>query len=103
MPLGQSVPVSGPLALVAGVIAGELARQVVRALDGGEAAQRIATGVGHGLVSLGVGYAVNLVLGVDATGAVVTTGQTALSAAVHAVATSASPLQHPSGFSAFET
>ena len=93
MPFGQSVPAASPAAGIAGLLAGELCRAIVKEMGCGETGQKIATGVSHALVSAGVGYCINAALGADVTGAAVTTGQTALTATLHAV--SISPAGHP--------
>lgn len=83
MAFGQSVPVSSPVAALAGIVGGELFRFAVKEMGGGEVAQRIANGVGHTLSSAGAGYAINVIGGADVTGAAVTTGQTVVTALLH--------------------
>jgi len=97
MPFGQSIPIASPVAAIAGVLGGELARAVVKEAGGGEVAQRLATGIAHAITSAAAGYAVNVALGADVTGAAVTTGQTAVTAAAHSLAADA----HHSIFDAF--
>jgi hypothetical protein len=81
--VGQSVPISAPAATIAGFLGGELCRAIAKELGGGDFAQRFATAAGHTISSAVAGYAVNTVLGLDATGAVVTTAQTVGTAMLH--------------------
>jgi hypothetical protein len=84
MPLGQSVPIATPLAAIAGVICGEIALAIAKNKGCNEITQRVVTGVAHAVASATTGYCINAALGVDVTGAVVTTGQTAATAVGHA-------------------
>lgn len=96
MPFGQSVPVSSPVAAVAGVVGGELLRYAVKEMGYGETGQRIANGIGHALSSACAGYAINVIGFADVTGAAVTTGQTVATTILH------DGLRHPEIFSGFE-
>lgn len=84
MPVGQSVPLSAPVAAVAGFLGGELSRFIIKKFGGGEFAQRFATAVGHGLSSAAAGYVVNAVMA-DAigVGGAVTTVQSIGTAVLH--------------------
>lgn len=57
--MAHSSPFSVPLQVGAGILAGEIVREVVRECGGGEALQRIGLAAGHGLASGFVGVAVN--------------------------------------------
>jgi hypothetical protein len=85
MPFGQSIPIAAPVSAITGLLCGELARHIAKELGAGEVGQRIATGVTHAISSAAAGYAVNTALGVDVTGAAVTTVQSLGTAAAHAV------------------
>ena len=84
MAFGQSTPLSVPAAALAGAVGGELGRLLVKKLGGDETAQRVAAGLGNGLASGAVGYAVNAVGGADVTGAAVTTVQSVITGTMHA-------------------
>ena len=96
MPLGQSTPISVPASTIAGLIAGEIAGYVAKEMGGSSVAQRLATGSAHAITSAAVGYGINTVLGLDATGAAVTTIQSPLTAVAHALLRNTDgPLSNP--------
>lgn len=96
MPLGQSVPIASPVAALAGFLAGEAVGFAVKAVGGGEFAQRFGKTIGHWAASSIAGYAINTVMLADVTGAAVTTVQSPLTAAAHGLLTP-SPSGHPMG------
>lgn len=85
MPFGQSTPFSTITAATIGFAVGELANYVASEMGANEFGKRTATFIGHTAGSLVAGYAVNAVLGVDVTGAVVTTAQSPTMAAMHVI------------------
>lgn len=66
-----------------GIIAGEVARHIVKKNGGSEIAQRVAAGLVDAAAGAAAGYTVNAVLGADVTGAAVTTGQAVVQGLVH--------------------
>ncbi|MBL7814743.1 MAG: hypothetical protein JNL70_07030 [Saprospiraceae bacterium] len=83
--VGQSIPLSTPVAAIAGFLGGELANYIAKEIGLNNFGQRFAVAIGHATASAAAGYAVNALGGLDATGAVATTGQTALTATIHAL------------------